>query len=232
MTARTPRGLQIAPSLLAADLSRMGEALRSAKEAGIEWISVDVMDGRFVPNISFGPAHVRMVKDAGFFVDAHLMVEEPERFAPWFADAGADIVVAHVEACSDPGRVLKGIKALGVSAGLAVKPATPVRALTELVGEMDLALVMTVEPGFGGAEFLPEMLPKLRELREAIDKAGASCRLQVDGGINLATIASAAEAGADSIVAGTAVFGVKDIPAAVKELKQCATDSFKASGRL
>ncbi len=232
MTAGTPCGLQIAPSLLAADLSRMGEALRSAKEAGIEWISVDVMDGRFVPNISFGPAHVKMVKDAGFYVDAHLMVEDPERAAPWFADAGADIVVAHVEACSDPSRVLKGIKALGVSAGLAVKPATPVRALTELVGEMDLALEMTVAPGFGGAKFLPKMLPKLRELREAIDKAGASCWLQVDGGINLATIASAAEAGADSIVAGTAVFGAKDIPAAVKELQIRAKDSFKASGRL
>lgn len=229
MTPDGQRGLQIVPSLLAADLTRLGEQLDSVRSAGIEWVSVDVMDGHFVPNLSFGPDFVGMVKKAGFFVDAHLMVSDPETAVPWFIAAGADIVTFHAEAAKDARALLKKIRSQGVKAGLAVKPATAAAALTDLITEMDLALVMTVEPGFGGAKFLDDMLPKLREVRQAIDQSGRECWLQVDGGIKLSTVSAAAEAGADSIVAGTAVFGADDIPAAVKALKKRAVESFKAS---
>ncbi len=217
---------QVVPSLLAADLSKLGACLSAASRAGARWVSVDVMDGHFVPNLSFGPDHVRLVKSHGLFVDAHLMVSNPEAVAPAFAAAGADVVTFHVEASRDPRRLLRDLKTRGALAGMAVKPATPVARLLELLPELDLALVMTVEPGFGGAPFLKGTLDKVRALRRAIDASGRPCWLQVDGGINLATVAAAAAAGADSLVAGTAVFGAADIGKAFKAIRTLAAGSF------
>ncbi|MBI4375646.1 MAG: ribulose-phosphate 3-epimerase [Elusimicrobia bacterium] len=213
--------LEIVPSLLAADLSRMGELVAQVRSAGMRWISVDVMDGHFVPNLSFGPDHVRMVKALGVpVVDAHLMVDNPGRAVPWFIDAGADFVTIHAESCADPGPVLAAIRKSGAKAGLAVKPATAASALTPWLASIDLALIMTVEPGFGGARFLSGMLPKIKAVRQAIDAGGHDCWLQVDGGINSETIVAAAQAGADSLVAGSAVFGASDPASAFKGLRE------------
>lgn len=217
------RTLQIVPSLLAADLARLGESLRLCVEGGVEWISVDVMDGHFVPNLSFGPDFVRLVKRVApeLYIDAHLMVDNPLQVAPYFMEAGADLITAHWEACREKSKsFLEETRRQGVSAGLAIKPGTPVDGFLELVGEMDLALVMTVEPGFGGAAFIREMLPRIRQVRSAIEKSGKACWLQVDGGINAKTVGEAAAAGADSLVAGTAVFGAEDIRGAIGTLRR------------
>ena len=200
----------VVPSLLAGDISRLGVQLDAVKSAGCTWVSVDVMDGHFVPNLSFGPDFVLLAKRHGFLVDAHLMVSNPLDVAPWFKKAGADIITVHAEAVSDAKAALRAIRALGCKAGLAVKPKTPVDGLLAALDECDLALVMTVEPGFGGQGFMAEMLPKVKVLRHAIDARGLDCWLQVDGGVGPLNIAQAAEAGADSLVAGSAVFGASD----------------------
>ena len=228
MTATPKRILQIVPSLLAADLSRLGESLSAAKRAGVTWVSVDVMDGHFVPNLSFGPDFVRMVKrlHPDMLVDAHLMVDNPEKVAPYFVGAGADFVTVHIEACKDASALLREIRKGGAKAGLAVKPKTSIEPLLERLDLVNLALIMTVEPGFGGAKFIAEMMPRVQEVRKRIDEKGLSCWIQVDGGINASTIAQAAAAGADSLVAGTAVFGAPDIGAAVAELRERANAPF------
>ena len=227
MTVTRTRTVVVVPSLLAADVSRLGEAVRAARAAGVAWFSVDVMDGHFVPNLGFSPDHVRMVKSQGeSFVDAHLMVDNPDAVAPWFVSAGADLITVHLEACRDAKRTLRGLRERGVKAGLAIKPQTPVEPLIELLPELDLALVMTVEPGFGGAHFIEGMLPKILAARRAIDARGLDCWLQVDGGINLSTVSAAAAAGADSLVAGSAVFAAADIPGAIRSLRERAQISF------
>jgi ribulose-phosphate 3-epimerase len=216
MTAK--RTAQIVPSLLAGDLSRLGDQLRAVKDAGITWVSVDVMDGHFVPNLSFGPDFVRLCKKEGFFVDAHLMVSNPERVVPWFVDAGSDIVTVHQEACEDSAATLRDIRDRGAKCGLAIKPATPVENLVRHIEELDLALIMTVEPGFGGQKFMADMLPKV----EAVSRERSARRLdfwiQVDGGVNKDNIGQAFKAGADSLVAGSSVFGAKDPAVAAREL--------------
>src|SRR5579883_1682741 len=205
------KAVQVVPSLLAADLGRLDEQLAAVRAAGVTWVSVDVMDGHFVPNLSFGPDFVRLVKKRGFTVDSHLMVSNPETVAPWFVEAGADYVTVHYEACGDAAKTLRDIRKRGAKAGLAIKPKTPVEPMLGLLTEMDLALIMTVEPGFGGAKYLADMEPKITAAREAIDKAGLDCWIQVDGGINETTAASAAKAGADNLVAGSAVFKALDV---------------------
>jgi len=224
MTAtKTPT---IVPSLLAGDLTRLGEQLDAVKAAGCGWVSVDVMDGHFVPNLSFGPDFVRLAKARGFFVDTHLMVTNPLDVAPWFAEAGSDVVTCHLEAVGDAKAALKSIRALGAKSGLAVKPKTPVDGLVAALELCDLALVMTVEPGFGGQKFMADMMPKIERLRREIDSRRLDCWIQVDGGVGASTIETAARAGADSLVAGSAVFGAKDCAAAFRELEAKARAAF------
>ncbi|MDE2292430.1 MAG: ribulose-phosphate 3-epimerase, partial [Elusimicrobia bacterium] len=202
--------------------------LDALKAAGCSWVSVDVMDGHFVPNLSFGPDFVKLCKARGFFVDTHLMVTNPLEVAPWFAGAGSDIVTLHVEAIAgaDSREALDHVRTLGVKAGLAIKPKTPVEDLIAALDGASLALVMTVEPGFGGQKFMADMMPKVSALRAAIDARGLDCWIQVDGGVSAATISQAAAAGADSLVAGSAVFGAKDCAAAFRELEAKARAAF------
>ena len=218
----------VVPSLLAGDLSRLGEQLDQVKAAGCTWVSVDVMDGHFVPNLSFGPDFVKLAKSKGFFVDTHLMVTNPLTVAKWFADMGSDIVTCHIEAVADPRAALLAIRALGVKAGLAVKPKTSVQGLIDVLDVCDLALVMSVEPGFGGQKFMPEMLTKVSALRAAIKAKNYDSYIQLDGGVGSSNISQAADAGADSLVAGSAVFGAKDPGAAFRELESKARSSYKS----
>lgn len=216
----------VVPSLLAGDLARLGEQLDAVKAAGCTWVSVDVMDGHFVPNLSFGPDFVKLCKSKGFFVDTHLMVTNPLDVAPWFAEQGSDIVTCHIEAVQDGTAALKKIRSLGVKAGLAVKPKTSVDGLISALEHCDLALVMSVEPGFGGQKFMADMLNKVKSLRDIIDARRYDCWIQLDGGVNAANIAQAAAAGADSLVAGSAVFGAKDCAAAFRDLELKARAAF------
>jgi ribulose-phosphate 3-epimerase len=212
--------VSIVPSLLACDLSRMGAEIEKMKVAGIHWVSIDVMDGHFVPNLSFGPDHVRMAKKYGLTVDAHLMVNSPEEIAPWFVEAGADIVTVHLEAAKNARDIARDIRKRGAKVGIALKPQTPAESVLGLLNEIDLVLVMTVDPGFGGSRFLEAMLPKISALRKAIDQNDLSCLIQVDGGINPQTAVLAARAGAHSLVAGTAIFGEEDPIVAALFLKE------------
>ncbi|MDE2237435.1 MAG: ribulose-phosphate 3-epimerase [Elusimicrobia bacterium] len=216
----TPASLRarLVPSILSADLSRLGEQLAAVRDAGVDWVSVDVMDGHFVPNLSFGPDFVRLCKERGFFFDAHLMVSNPDEVCGAFAKAGADIVTAHLEACPDARATLERIRRAGAKPGLAIKPATPAEGLLPWLDGIELALVMTVEPGFGGQRFMPGMLPKIETLRRERDRRGLGFWIQADGGLNEETISLAARAGADSIVAGSAVFSAADPAAAARRL--------------
>ncbi|MBI5241287.1 MAG: ribulose-phosphate 3-epimerase [Elusimicrobia bacterium] len=224
------RTVDVVPSLLSADFSRLAAELRRVQDGGAEWVTVDAMDGHFVPNLSFGPDLVRAVKRLSpLRVDAHLMVTNPEAAAPWFVKAGADRVIFHLEACPEPEPLLRALRGQGVEAGVAVKPGTPVDGLLPLLAQSDLALVMTVEPGFGGAAFLSAMLPKISALRRALDAGALPCRLQADGGINLETVEAAASAGADVLVAGHGVFGNPDPAAAIRTLRAKAQAAY--SGR-
>ena len=230
MLPRPDGKVRIVPSLLAADFAAIGEAVSRVEEA-TDWVSVDVMDGHFVPNLSFGPDLVRDLRArCGVLMDAHLMVERPASYARAFIDAGADAVIGHVEATDDGEAFLSAVDRRAC-AGLAVKPATPADRLFPFLKRIDIALVMTVEPGFGGQGFLRDMLEKVRALRERVDRSGRPVWIMVDGGINDRTVELAAEAGADALVAGSAVFRAKDPGEAVRELRSMAQEAFDRGRR-
>ncbi len=215
-------GLQIAPSILSADFTRLADEVAAITPAA-DWVHVDVMDGHFVPNLTLGlPVVERLAQVSELPLDCHLMIEDPDRWAPAYVEAGARSVTFHVEAASAPVRLARELRRLGARAGLALTPATPVEPYAELLPELDMLLVMSVEPGFGGQKFLDLVLPKVRRARELIRGRELDVWLQMDGGVSTETIERCVEAGADVLVAGSAVYGAEDPGEAVRALRDRA----------
>ena len=214
--------MQISPSILSADFANLEAELRAIGNA--DWAHVDVMDAHFVPNLTLGlPVVESLVAVSPIPIDCHLMIEDPDRWAPPYAAAGAQSVTFHVEAAADPRRLARDIRAAGARASMALKPGTPWAPYEELLPELDMVLVMTVEPGFGGQSFLADQMPKVAAVRESVRRHGGQVWVQVDGGVSARTIEQCAQAGADIFVAGSAVYGAEDAAAAVDELRALAT---------
>jgi ribulose-phosphate 3-epimerase len=214
-----PHPVQVAPSLLSADFAALGDSVRRVEEAGCDVLHLDVMDGHFVPNLTFGPAVVKAVKRvAKLPLDVHLMIETPERWLDEYVDAGADWLTFHVEACADPAAALDRIRDRGARPGITLRPGTPFAEVEPFLDRVDLFLVMTVEPGFGGQSYLEDQEAKLRRAREVREERGLDYVIEVDGGIGRGTAARAVEAGAEWLVAGSALFGDPDLPGFVRFL--------------
>jgi ribulose-phosphate 3-epimerase len=217
-------GIQISPSMLASDFANLASEARRVSHA--DWLHVDVMDNHFVPNLTLGaPVVEALAKATDTPLDCHLMIEDPDRWAPAYVEAGAGSVTFHVEAATAPIRLARELRAMGARAGMGLRPATPIEPYEDLLPELDMLLVMTVEPGFGGQEFLDVCVPKIRRTRHLMDKHGLEMWLQVDGGVSLETVERCAEAGADVFVAGSAVFRADDPNDMIEKLRASAHDA-------
>ncbi|TMU87830.1 ribulose-phosphate 3-epimerase [Bacillus sp. BHET2] len=213
--------MKIAPSILSANFAELGNEIKDVEKGGADYIHVDVMDGHFVPNITLGPMMVKAIRPITTLpLDVHLMIENPDQYIDAFADAGADYITVHVEATAHLHRTIQLIKSKGVKAGVVLNPGTPAESIKPILQDVDMVLLMTVNPGFGGQSFIPSVLPKIKQIRDWANEVNPTLEIEVDGGINTETAALCAEAGADVFVAGSAIYNRNDRGAAIEELKK------------
>ena len=216
--------IKLAPSILSADFARLLEDVKKVEKAGCEYLHIDVIDGHFVPNITLGPGIVKSLrKDVNMVFDAHLMIENPDNYIKEFADAGCDIIVVHQEACTHLHRTIQNIKSHGIKAGVALNPATPIETIKYVLQDVDMVLLMSVNPGFGGQSYIPVVTEKIKELKALIDEMNLDIDIEVDGGVKPSNIAEVVNAGANVIVAGSAIFNAGNIDEAVKSLRENAS---------